>query len=231
MILAAAVLGVTGGGAYGYTVQADREPTPLPALSQHGLVYPDKPSKAAKDAAGRHKTDGDLRKLLVPRPKGARTPGAADVGGALPDSGWLSPRDYVLNYDDPDWMVEYLNGLGIRRVASASWMQGAHRVTSVDLVQFRADGQRGAVEHAVEQLSYMPETKAGAGNPGHAFKGSVEGRYFVYPVENKPGYLPFYRARAIAYRGDVMVDVHISDTKPISKNDIRSIVEKQVGRL
>ncbi len=232
LILAAAVLGAAGGTAYGYTVQADRKPTPLPALSQGEVGYPAKASKSAKSAAGTHKADGDLRKLLVPRPSGARKPDRpVYVGGALFDRGWLPIRDYVAEYREPDEMLRSLNEMGIRRVAAAEWQQGTYRHTSVRLVQFAADGQRGAIEHATQQLTYMPFDRSGAGNKGHGFKGTVDGRYFLYPVENKPGYLPSYTARALAYRGDVMVDVHIFDTRPISEKDIRSLVERQVGRL
>ncbi len=225
LILAAALLGVAGGTAFGYTVQAEREPTPLPALSQQDLAYPAKSDKAAKSAALGGKTNGDLRKLLVGKPKGAKS----TLLSSLWD-GYMPVPSYVEEYENPKWMLEELTRQSIRRVAAVDWEQG-YKETQVRLVQFRADGGFGAVEHARDQLTYMPYEKNGAGNEGHAIKGSAEGRAFVYPVQNKPGYLPLYKARAIAFRGDLMVDIHIFDTKPIKVSEIRSLVERQVGRL
>ncbi|WP_241027683.1 hypothetical protein [Streptomyces verrucosisporus] len=43
LLACAALLGTVGGLAGGYTVQADRAPTPLPPLSQAELSYPKKP--------------------------------------------------------------------------------------------------------------------------------------------------------------------------------------------
>ncbi|MFD5430226.1 hypothetical protein ACFWI9_33130, partial [Streptomyces sp. NPDC127084] len=79
LIAVAAVVGIAGGTAVGYGVQAEHEPTPLPVLSQAGLTYPAKPLAASAQpvplsAAEDHqvKTGGDLRKLLLSKPSGAR---------------------------------------------------------------------------------------------------------------------------------------------------------------
>lgn len=226
LIFAAALLGVAGGTAVGYTVQAERKPTPLPALGQQDLAYPAKPDKAAKSAALGGKANGDLRKLLVSKPKGAKSTLLSSLWG-----GYLPVASYVEEYENPKHMLESLSGDGgIRRVAAADWERG-YKETQIRLVQFGADSQFGAIEHARSQLTYMPFGKNGAGNDGVELKGSAEGRAFVYPVKNEPGYLPLYKARAIAYRGDVMVDIHIFDTKPIKVSEIRSLAERQVGRL
>ncbi|MGJ3560129.1 hypothetical protein ACR6C2_22135 [Streptomyces sp. INA 01156] len=78
LIAAAAVLGVVAGTCTGYLVQAGREPTALPSLSQPVLTQKKQkegqepaPLSAAQDR--RVKTDGDLRKLLLKKPRGART--------------------------------------------------------------------------------------------------------------------------------------------------------------
>ncbi|MBK3589069.1 hypothetical protein JHN49_37485, partial [Streptomyces sp. MBT57] len=81
------------------------------------------------------------------------------------------------------------------------------------------------------QLSYMPEAAKGAGNAGDPLEGTGSGRYFLYAVEREAGYLPFYRARALAVRGDIMIDINITDSKPISKKDIRVLAERQLERL
>ncbi|GGS59874.1 hypothetical protein LEL86_01790 [Streptomyces sp. WA6-1-16] len=236
IIAAAALLGIVGGVAVGYGVQAEREPTPLAALSQPGLGYPAKPLSADRAPAPlpaaqdrRVKTDGDLRKLLVDRPEGAKKTLIDELG--LGD-GWEPIDQYAeMKFENPHYMFEALAEQGLRRVASTSWDQGKYRNTEVHLLQFRSGDLLGASEHFEGQMTYMPEDEEGAGNMGDAIKGSREGRYFLYPVERKAGYLPFYRARALAVRGDIALDISISDSSPISKKDIRTLAERQLERL
>lgn len=236
IIAAAALLGIVGGVAVGYGVQAERKPTPPAALSQPGVGYPGKPLSADRAPAPlpaaqdrRVKTDGDLRKLLIDRPKGTRKTLIDELG--LGD-GWEPLDQYVERYyEDPHYMFESLAGLDLRRVASVAWEQGRHRETEVWLLQFRSGDQHGASEQFDDQIMYMPWDKDGAGNTGDAIKGSREGRYFLYPVERKAGYLPSYRARALAVRGDIALDISIFDTSPISKKDIRTLAERQLERL
>ncbi|WP_309484335.1 hypothetical protein [Streptomyces himalayensis] len=239
LIATAAVLGLVAGIAVGYGVQAERPPTPLPALAQPGLAYPGKalpegkePDPLSDKEDRSRRTAGDLRKLLIPRPKGARE---VDVptfdGGSLPVDGWMTAADYATEYVDEGSMFEYFAEEDIRRVAGADWERGQYGQIAVRLVQFRSGAGMGAVDFAESQLDYMPESDEGAGYAGDPIKGSGNGRYFVYPVQNKPGYLPLYEARALGYRGDVMFDIHIFDTRPISKRDIRTLAERQLERL
>ncbi|MGY5002755.1 hypothetical protein [Streptomyces griseus] len=236
IIAAAALLGISAGVAVGYGVQAEREPTPLAALSQPGIGYPAKPAAAGRAPAPlpaaqdrRVRTDGDLRKLLVDRPKGAKKSFADGLGL---DDGWEPIDAYVQDYyDDPQYMFETLAAADLRRVASASWTQGKYRETTVELIQFRSGDLLGAADHFSEQMMYMPGDMGGADNVGDPIKGSREGRYFLYPVEREAGYLPSYRARALAVRGDIALDINIFDTVPISKKDIRTLAERQLERL
>ncbi|MEV4948224.1 hypothetical protein [Streptomyces sp. NPDC053755] len=128
LIAVAAVLGLVGGTAVGYGIQAEREPTPLPALNQPALAYPSKPLpkgqepkplSAAEDRGAR--TGGDLRKLLLPRPAGAR---AAE---GRPEDGWMRVASYAGWYKDEGYILELLNESRIRRVATRSWQTGEHR--------------------------------------------------------------------------------------------------------
>ncbi|WP_328888307.1 hypothetical protein [Streptomyces sp. NBC_00316] len=233
LIAAAAVLGIAGGTAVGYGVQADRAPTPLPALSQPGLGYPAKALPADKvpdplpvSQDRQLKTDGDLLKLLVDRPSGARS-----LLASLPAERWISLDAYAMEFKSEDYMFERLADGDVRRIAAADWEQGQHRGVSIRLVQFRSSAQLGASDHANGQLDYMPDAEEGAGNSGTAIKGSGNGRYFLYKPHYKAGYLPSYGARAIAQRGDVMFDIHVFDTVPISKKDIRTLAERQLERL
>ncbi|ROQ81660.1 hypothetical protein EES39_13115 [Streptomyces sp. ADI92-24] len=234
IIAAAAVLGITGGAAVGYGVQAGRAPTPLTALSQPGLAYPAKalaadrvpdPLPAAQDR--RVRTDGDLRKLLIPRPAGWSE--NKDMG--LVRDGWMGVEDYVLGFTNEDFMFGRLLEADVRRVAAAAWKKGEYGKANVCLVQFGSGVNTSAADHAEDQRAYMSGDEDGAGNDGNAIKGSLSGRYYVYKAELKPGYMPLYRARAVFYRGDVMAEINLIDTRPISKKDIRTLAERQLERL
>ncbi|WP_326671380.1 hypothetical protein [Streptomyces sp. NBC_01257] len=233
IIAAAVVLGIAAGTAVGYGVQARREPTPLTALSQPGLAYPAKalpagqapaPLPASQDR--RVRTDGDLRKLIAPRPAGWEDDKELDM---FAQDGWMGVEDYALDFEDEDFMYTNLLESDIRRVAAKAWKKGRYRTAAVWLVQFRSGA--AAAEHAEGQRAYMPDSDHGAGNEGSALKGSGTGRYYVFPAERKAGYMPLHHARAVFHRGDVMVDINIYDTESISKKDIRTLAERQLERL
>lgn len=230
------MLGIAGGTAVGYDVQAGRAPTPLPALSQPDLAYPAKalppgkapdPLPASQDR--RVRTDGDLRKLIVDRPAGwsdddISVPGLSD--------GYLDPDVYARSsYKEEGSMYEYFLEYDVRRIAAAAWKRGQYRTAEIHLVQFGSGTVQGAQDFAEGQLAYMPGSANGAGNSGDAIKGSGNGRYYLYEADRKPGYLPSYHARATVYRGDIAADIHIYDTVPISKKDIRTLAERQLERL
>lgn len=234
LITAAALLGVSAGTAVGYGIQAERPPTPLPALSQAQLAYPaealpaDKapaPLPASQDRQVR--TDGDLRELVLKRPAGW----SDDEGAGALNDGWMSVDGYAREFNDEDSHFEYLLESDIRRIAGAAWKKGAYREANVRLVQFRSGAIAEAASYADGQRSYMPWKKDGAGNEGDPVKGSGSGRYYLYPVDRKPGYMASYRARAVMHRGDIMVEVNVFDTEPISKKDIRTLAERQLELL
>ncbi|MFF8607985.1 hypothetical protein ACF06X_18810 [Streptomyces sp. NPDC015346] len=230
LIAVAAVFGVVGGTAVGYGIQAERAPTPLPALNQVDLPYPSplpkgqepKPLSAAEDR--KVKTDGDLRKLLLPKPAGAKKAEFADADG------WMSLAAYADEYDHPDRALSYQLGNGFRRVATTSWKTGAYRTTEIRLVQYRSSDLLSAQDHVEDQMDYMPQEDY-ARSEGEPVKGSTNGRYYVFPVRQKPGYLDHYQARAYLYRGDIAVEIFMHDTKKISAKDISSVAERQLGRL
>ncbi|MFG2588170.1 hypothetical protein [Streptomyces sp. NPDC048438] len=234
LIAAAALLGISGGTAIGYGIQAQRPPSQLPALSQTELAYPAKALPADKVPAPlpasqdrQVKTDGDLRKLLVDRPAGWSENEEAD----WLDDGWMSVGDLARDFTHEDSTYEYFLESDIRRIAGASWKKGAHREAAIRLVQFSSGVDTAAADFADGQRSYMSGAEGGAGNEGDAVKGSGEGRYYVYGVDRKPGYLPFYRARAVMHRGDIMIEINIYDARPISKKDIRTLAERQLERV
>lgn len=228
LIAVAAVLGLVGGTAVGYRIQADREPTPLPALNQAGLAYPAKPLPkgegpeplSAKEDL-QSKAQGDLRKLLLPRPKGARADGK---------DGWQPLDAYADGFTLPDRALEDELVSGVRRIATRAWLVGEYKRIQINLVQYRPDSRLGAFEHTTEQQR-IAASEGKSASLGHEVKGSTNGRYYIYPVRREAGYLDAYEARAFIQRGDIAITILMYDTHKIAESEIRSLAERQLGRL
>ncbi|MEU5975791.1 hypothetical protein [Streptomyces sp. NPDC047315] len=228
LLAVASVVGVVGGTAVGYGVQAEREPTPLPALSQPGLAYPakplpanqrPKPLTAAED--NRVKTEGDLRKLLLPKPAGARS-----IDAEWLDDGEMDLRLYTRWFEDPQNILQSLTAQDMRRGAGARWTKG-DRTWAVNLVQF-PDYERGAA-FVSDHVYYMPEYTGG--DKGEPLPNTERGLTFVYKVQKKAGYKPLYETRALFQRGTIMADIQLYDSKPISRQEIRTLAQQQWERL
>ncbi|MFG2574751.1 hypothetical protein [Streptomyces sp. NPDC048481] len=227
MIAGAAVLGIVAGVCTGYVIQAGRAPTALPSLSQPVVGQAEgevEPLSAARDR--RVRTDGDLRKLLVERPKGAKA-GRSALGA----DGWVDLTTYAEYYKKP---IGAFNGLvedEFRRAATTSWTVGETYEVVIDLVQFRqengpaasgwADNGRHWAEDEDDTRSWpLPGT------------GEDNGMAYVHDTpERKPGYLPMYSAEAHAWRGDVYMEVRIYDSKPVPKAKIMDLAARQMGML
>lgn len=230
LIACAAALGVLTGICAGYTVQAERTPTPLPPLSQAQLPYPEplaegkgpEPLPAAHDRLVR--TDGDLRKLLLRKPKGAGErpfPGTSD--------GWLSPYAYAKSYDDADRIFLDLLGMEIRRVANTGWRQDSTRLVWVSLLQFRDEQDVSSSDFLADQRQ---DTGYWTDNFGDPLPGVGDGRFYVYDRPLRvAGHPPLHAARATGRRGDIVMDLWIYDTKPVGKDTVTSLARKQMERL
>ncbi|MFJ5549951.1 hypothetical protein [Streptomyces sp. NPDC093225] len=228
LIAAAAVLGVVAGTATGYAVQYDREPTPLPPLAQPGLRYaaPQPPTAATTvrsvNANRWHATEGDLRELLLRAPKGAVTVGPAYV-----------PVDtYATEFEDAGYMLAHLLERDVRRIASTEWLVDGRRSVNVRLVQFR--DYEAAEDHQESQSLYMSDEEH-ADNSGRAVRGVSQsnGLAWVYSEpKTKPGYLPMRYGRALARRGNVVLDIWVSDNRgTIAEWDVISLAERQLELL
>ncbi|MGW2617743.1 hypothetical protein [Streptomyces sp. NPDC001500] len=227
MIAGAALLGIVAGVCTGYVIQAGRAPTALPSLSQpvvgqaRGEV---EPLSAAQDR--RVRTDGDLRKLLITRPAGAtnsRIPRGRD--------GWTDLPTYAGYYKDPAGTFNALVSDEFRRAVTTSWTVGETYDVRIDLVQFRQESKRAALEWAENGRYWAgkePDTRDWP-IPG---TGDENGVAYVHDTPaQKPGYLPMYTAEAYAWRGDVCMEIHVYDSKPIAKAKIMDLAERQVGKL
>jgi hypothetical protein len=234
LIAAAAALGVLAGVGTGYQIQYQRPDTPLPPLAQPELKQPKAPAAktapltATEDTLVR--TNGDLRKLLVPRPKGAK-----DWLIPFGDDGWVSLYDYAATFDDPKLMFGELAKNGFRRLADATWTTGGYgdhyTDTEVRLIQFRDDTDTYAQTHLADMSSYMYGTGY-AGNNGTLIPGSVDGYVWVYSKpKTEAGYLPQYTARALARQGGIVVDIWITSAKPLSGKAVMSLAKRQLERL
>lgn len=228
LIAGAAVLGVLAGTATGYAVQYHREPTPLAPLAQQKLVTPkalapdDATTNKTINANRWHKTDDDLSKLLIEPPSGAK---AEATGYDTLDS--LSS-----DYERPDGALRSFISDDFRRVAATAWLEG-DRLVEVRLLQYR--DYSGAEGYQQGQAGYMSEKKF-AGNEGVAIPGldGDLGHVWVFSeTHEEPGYYPVSEARAIARRGDVVMEIYYYDKrgKRIAEGDVIDLAKRQLERL
>ncbi|MFF8845674.1 hypothetical protein ACF08N_23630 [Streptomyces sp. NPDC015127] len=229
LIAAAAVLGVVAGTVTGYAVQYQREPTALPVLSQPGLRTP-KPVPATADTTARSlnanrwvRTDGDLRELLLPKPKGATSERKAD---------WHDLYSFSTWFEKEAAMFENLAEDGFRRCATVSWSVDGEVYVDIKLVQFREDEELNAAAFGEAQQWYLDDDKW-AGNEGEPIPGSPEGRTYIWDEPlREAGYEPLYQGRAVAWRGDiVMVVEYANNSGPVDEKDLKSLAKRQWERL
>ncbi|MFB6959613.1 hypothetical protein ACFCYB_21965 [Streptomyces sp. NPDC056309] len=225
LIATAAVLGVVAGTCTGYLIQADRPPTPLPPLSQPVVKQAKgevQPLSAARDP--RVRTDGDLRKLLISRPDGARKT-AYQVG----NEGWIGLAEYARLQMEPESVfVDQITGQ-FRRNAVTSWRTTDTHHVEIHLVQFRQEESVGARAQTDGAIMWAEQD---SGNRGWPIPGTGDGMAYVAGTpDREPGYLPVYSAQAHAWRGDIAMSIYIYDTKPVPKKEIMGLAERQMGRL
>ncbi|MFC3573218.1 hypothetical protein ACFOZ0_07980 [Streptomyces yaanensis] len=225
LIAAAAVLGVVAGTCAGYVVQAGREPTALPPLSQPVLAQAKgkgpEPLSAAQDR--RLRTDGDLRKLLLKRPSGAR-----DLPYPQGRDGWMNLAEYAEDFSRPDGAFKHEISNEFRRAAVTGWRVGSTYHVEVRLVQYRQEEQLGAAESA-ENAHYWAGNKGGTDSL--AIPGTGDGMVYVHTRPETEFGVPLYSAEAHARRGDIALEIWVYDTKPIPKEKIMDLAKRQVGRL
>ncbi|UQX02218.1 hypothetical protein [Streptomyces sp. RerS4] len=231
LIAGALVLGALAGTVTGYAVQYHREPTPLPPLAQQKLVTPkplapdDGTTNKSINANRHHKTDDDLADLLVTAPDGAKVEG----------SGYEFLGFFAAHFfEDPQYAFPDLARNRIRRVASTEWTQGdgGRVLVQVRLLQF--NDRSGAEEYLLGQAQYMPEKKY-AGNSGVAIPGLPGDLGHVWvdsQAREKPGYHPVRGARALARRGDIVLDIGYYDRRgKIAESDVMDLTKRQLERL
>ncbi|MCC8479420.1 hypothetical protein LMJ41_16200 [Streptomyces globisporus] len=180
IIAAAALLGIVGGVAVGYGVQAEREPTPPAALSQPGLGYPAKPLSADRAPAPlpaaqdrRVKTDGDLRKLLV---KDAAPRHIAARGWTMPDG--TTSRIYLVRFNSTAFASRMIDDLDVGSSAGTPLA----RTDTTDL-----DPAWGSVNdiESLSSLVFAEQAPFGAEHVRQAY--TLAGDKIALVVHERPG--------------------------------------------
>ncbi|MBT3154490.1 hypothetical protein HTV45_27080 [Streptomyces sp. CHD11] len=225
MIGAALVLGLVAGTCTGYLVQADREPTKLPPLSQPVLTQAKgegpEPLSASQDR--RVRTDGDLRKLLLKKPRGAKD--AEWLGEA---GRWLDLAGLAEYYTYPDEAFGDLLQDEFRRAVETAWEVDNSYTVEIRLAQFRQEDYPAAAD-ASDDAQRWAEAVA---NKNWEIPGSGNGRaYVMTEPESGPGQVPVYGARAHAWRGDIAVDVWVTGLEPVSRKTIVNLAKRQLEQL
>ncbi|MEU6228706.1 hypothetical protein [Streptomyces sp. NPDC047042] len=226
LIASAAVLGLLAGACAGYLVQADREPTALPPISQDVLAQAEgegpEPLSAAQDR--RVRTGGDLRKLLLRKPAGAKESDRLEG-----TDGWLDIAAYSDDFTEAGEKFIDLVNKEFRRAAVVGWeIGGSHRV-EIRLVQFRQEDSKAAAESS---SSHQDWAESGTSVDSWAIPGTGDGMAYVHTRPyTEPGYVTQYAAEAHARRGDVAMEIWVHDTKPIAGKTILDLAERQMERL
>ncbi|MBY8885048.1 hypothetical protein K7472_09340 [Streptomyces sp. PTM05] len=189
LVACAAAFGVIAGSVTGYVIQSGRPRTPLPKLGQAGLFRPDHTAKGPYATASDDdltRTDGDLRKLLLPMPDGSRDVSATDDDAV---GNWGTVSSWASGYRHPADEFAELLGEGFRRLAARDWrVDSTGDWVGVRLIQFTS---RGTTDPAKD--FYDSEQFAVAGEntkPGDQIPGTLDGLVFVQH-KGSTAYVPF----------------------------------------
>lgn len=224
LIAAAAVLGVLAGAGLGYRVQDQRKPTPLPPLTGSALAQPRGAGAAPAALPAAQDRDavyeGDLLKLLVPTPKGAKQH----------DRRWITLADYAEEFERPQYAFTELTQNDFRRAAGVEWQQGAHTRVGVTLLQFRDEAAPYTPEELSDQQDYADDND----EQGESVEipGTMDGK--VWPSAKpyrEPGYEPDYSSLGLARVGDIFVEVAVDSTTPLRSSVVMAVITKQLERL
>ncbi|OIK25822.1 hypothetical protein VT52_020085 [Streptomyces malaysiense] len=224
-IAVAAALGIVAGGCAGYVVQAERPPTRPAPLSQPVLRQGKGTVPVLTAAEDRQvRTDGDLRKLLLPKPRGAR-----DSVLAEGTDGWLDLAGYAGDFNDPGGAFRDQLADEFRRAAVTSWKSDGTYDIEIRLVQYRQETKPAAHEEAGHEQywsSIEPDTD------NRPVPGTGDGVAYVHHrPQTQAGYQPQYKAEAAASRGDILMEVWVHGSKPVPMKTVLDLAKRQVGRL
>lgn len=216
LFIGALALGVVGGVAGGYTVQALREPTALPPLSVAQPVYPlsavydgTQPQALPASVDDATITNGDLTKLLLPTPPGARA-------GSI-DHAWMSLIDEADLCSNPASCFSTNIIDDVARIADTAWTRADGTYIEIRITQYQPGNSNWPEKNLP---TYTGEKKltppAGIPAAGYANTDSHGQKYdFVSAVH-----------------GDLSVDFWVtSDTSTPDPSIINDLITQQMARL
>ncbi|MEU9405264.1 hypothetical protein AB0E08_06110 [Streptomyces sp. NPDC048281] len=223
------MLGVVAGTCIGYLVRVDREPTALPPLSQPSVVQAKgaapEPLSAAQDR--KVKVDGDLRKLLLKKPRGARE-GLVGAG----EDGWMDLADYAETYKYPAGAFRSLTvDNEFRRAAVTDWREGSTFSVEIRLVQFREEEKGTEAADEASGGNYYAITPDNYATKSWPIPGTGDGMACAHCRPETSYGVSLYSAEAHAWRGDVEMQVWIYGTKPIPKVKVLDLANRQMKQL
>ncbi|WP_377270259.1 hypothetical protein [Peterkaempfera sp. SMS 1(5)a] len=224
LIAASLVLGVLAGGGVGYAVQSHRPPTPLPPLTAPQPHYPAGSLNAAAAAAAApaaQAVDGDLRKLLLKKPKGVK-----DWDYLPGEDGWMSAADMALLWGDSDDAFRALLGAGFRRAAEVSWREGDTDVR-VRLIQY----QPGHASETSKAISDAENCGSFKDDPCTEQKIPGTDTGVVYTTDKSQAYAEsterFYFGLAVARYGDVVMRIDVHSPRKVDIRHVADLAKRQ----
>ena len=214
----AIALGIIGGVAGGYTVQALRKPTPLPPLAVAQPVYPqsrvyDGTRPPALPAGQDDATivNGDLTKLLLPTPAGAHA--------TFLDHSRMDLVSEADTCENPASCFSTNLHDGVVRIADTAWIRSDGLYVEIRVFQYRpgytnyADGQITNFSATNRTKIRMPDGIAAVGY-----------EYFDSNNENDD--------HAVAVHGDLAVYFWVtSRTRVPDPSIIDGLIKQQMARL
>ena len=218
LFAAALTLGVLGGIAGGYVVQARREPTPLPALRVAVPVYPRsplydgmRPPALPANVDDATIVDGDLTKLLLPTPAGAKA--------TFNDHGWMTLIDEADTCVDPASCFSINMSDNVARIADTAWNLGDGTYVEIRMFQYRP-GHSDRPDYNLTSFSVPDghELTLPAGIPASGYE---------YKDSNGQN-----DDHAMAMHGDVAVYFWVtSSTRVPDPSIINNLITQQMARL
>ncbi|MFE9428759.1 hypothetical protein ACFYNO_38095 [Kitasatospora sp. NPDC006697] len=221
LLVAALVLGPAIGGGIGYRIQASRPAEALPPLVPTALpAYPvGALDPKAVTTPKPLPIDGDLRKLLLPKPDGAQD--WDDFNYAV-SGDWETVGQIARQRSRSADNFEQLLGAGFRRAAIAAWQQDGVKY-KVELIQYASDSADSA-ETMAQSATASGYTTLPDGLEGGCRAPDQQDNYADETTKYYPGI-------AITRRGDVVVRVQAFGDHRVDLTTICGLVKKQWERL
>jgi hypothetical protein len=211
----AALLGIIGGAAIGYQVQAGRKPAPLPPIT------PPAPHYGAHLAAGVSlprspdddgaKREGDLLALVMPQPQGTSLPSHSSYAV------WVSITALANTRAVPGRWFDVLLENRFRRAVAARWIDDGD-TCELQLIQYHPGSSDGASQELGTDANIAGSSVISSAEP--------DARQFEFPQRQG-----MFDAGVSGRRGDVYVNLQCFGPAQIAPSDLAPLLARQLDRL